>query len=110
MPVAKPKVIVVLGIMGCMPVAGTGMAWNTIQHLVGLRRLGYDVYYVEATGVWPFNATTDDCTFPVTYISTLLSRFGFRDKWAYVATHSDGRCEEDRVPADVQLRHATSVS
>ena len=53
-----------------MPVAGTGVAWNTIQHLVGLRRLGYDVYYVEATGVWPFNATTDDCTFPVTYIST----------------------------------------
>lgn len=90
--VAKPKVIVVLGIMGCIPVAGTGVAWNTIQHLVGLRRLGYDVYYVEATGVWPFNATTDDCTFPVTYISSLLSRFGFQDKWAYVAAHSDNRC------------------
>jgi hypothetical protein len=92
MYVAKPKVIVVLGIMGCIPVAGTGVAWNTIQHLVGLRRLGYDVYYVEATGVWPFNATTDDCTFPVTYISTLLNRFGFQGKWAYVAAHSDGRC------------------
>jgi hypothetical protein len=92
MHVAKPKVVVVLGIMGCMPVAGTGMAWNTIQHLVGLRRLGYDVYYVEATGVWPFNATTDDCTFPVTYISSVLSRFGFQDRWAYVAAHSDGRC------------------
>jgi hypothetical protein len=54
--------------------------------------LGYDVYYVEATGVWPFNATTDDCSFPVTYISTLLNRFGFQDRWAYVAAHSDGRC------------------
>jgi hypothetical protein len=92
MHVAKPKVIVVLGIMGCLPVAGTGVAWNTMQHLLGLRRLGYDVYYVEATGVWPFNATTDDCTFPVTYIRTLLSRFGFQHKWAYVAAHSDGRC------------------
>jgi hypothetical protein len=92
MQVAKPKVIVVLGLMGCIPVAGTGMAWNTIQHLVGLRRLGYDVYYVESTGIWPFNAVTDDCTFPVTYISTLLSRFGFDGKWAYVAAHSDGRC------------------
>jgi hypothetical protein len=68
------------------------VAWNTIQHLVGLRRLGYEVYYVEATGVWPFNATTDDCTFPVTYISSLLNRFGFQDRWAYVAAHSDGRC------------------
>lgn len=92
MDVAKSKVIVVLGIMGIMPVAGTGVAWNTIQHLVGLRRLGYEVYYVEATGVWPFNATTDDCTFPVTYISSLLNRFGFQDRWAYVAAHSDGRC------------------
>ena len=92
MAVAQPKVIVVLGIMGCIPVAGTGVAWNTIQHLMGLRRLGYEVYYVEATGVWPFNATTDDCTFPVTYISNLLNRFGFQDRWAYVAAHSDGRC------------------
>jgi hypothetical protein len=92
MYVAKPKVIVVLGIIGCIPVAGTGVAWNAIQHLVGLRRLGYDVYYVEATGVWPFNATTDDCTYPVRYISTLLSRYGFQEKWAYVAAHSDGRC------------------
>ena len=89
---AKSKVVVVLGIMGCLPVAGTGVAWNTLQHLIALRRLGYDVYYVEATAVWPFNATTDDCTFPVTYISTLLNRFGFEGKWAYVAAHSDNRC------------------
>lgn len=90
--VVKPKVVVVLGIMGCLPVAGTGVAWNTLQHLIALRRLGYDVYYVEATAVWPFNATTDDCTFPVTYISNLLNRFGFENKWAYVAAHSDNRC------------------
>jgi hypothetical protein len=89
---AKSKVVVVLGIMGCLPVAGTGVAWNTIQHLIALRRLGYDVYYVEATAVWPFNATADDCTFPVTYIGTLLNRFGFEGKWAYVAAHSDNRC------------------
>ena len=88
----KPKVVVVLGIMGCLPVAGTGVAWNTLQHLIALRCLGYDVYYVEATAVWPFNATTDDCTFPVTYIDRLLNRFGFEGKWAYVAAHSDNRC------------------
>jgi hypothetical protein len=89
---AKSQVVVVLGIMGCLPVAGTGVAWNTVQHLIALRRLGYDVYYVEATGVWPFNAISDDCTFPVSYIGTLLNRFGFQDKWAYVAAHSDNRC------------------
>jgi len=90
MQIAKPKVIVVLGIMGAIPVAG--VAWQTIHYLVGLRRLGYDVYYVETTGVWPYNAINDDCTFPVTFLDRLLSRFHFREKWAYCASHSDGRC------------------
>src|ERR1700752_2263493 len=90
MQVGKPKGGIVLGIMGAIPVAG--VAWQTIQYLVGLRRLGYDVYYVEATGIWPYNATTDDCTFPVSYLGKLLSRFHFQGKWAYCAAHSDGRC------------------
>jgi hypothetical protein len=90
MQVRKPKIVIVLGIMGAIPVAG--VAWQTIHYLVGLRRLGYDVYYVETTGIWPYNATTDDCTFPVTYLDKLLSRFRFQGKWAYCATHSDGRC------------------
>src|SRR5512144_3429793 len=64
----RSKVVVVLGIMGCLPVAGTGVAWNTAQHLIALRRLGYDVYYVESTGVWPFNGTSYDCNFPVSCI------------------------------------------
>ena len=90
MHIMKPKVIVVFGIMGVFPVAG--VAWQTIHYLVGLRRLGYDVYYIEATGVWPYNADTDDCTFPVTYLHELMSRFDFTDRWAYCATHSDHRC------------------
>jgi hypothetical protein len=90
MHVMKPKVIVVLGIMGAIPVAG--VAWQTIHYLIGLRRLGYDVYYIEATGVWPYNTETDDCTFPVNYIHTLMSRFDFADRWAYCAAHSDDRC------------------
>jgi hypothetical protein len=90
MQISKPKVVIVLGIMGAIPVAG--VAWQTIHYLVGLRRLGFDVYYVEATGVWPYNATTDDCTFPVTYLAKLLCHFQFEGKWAYCATHSDDRC------------------
>jgi hypothetical protein len=90
MHVVKPKVIVVLGIMGAIPVAG--VAWQTIHYLVGLRRLGYDVYYIEATGVWPYSAETDDCNFPVTYLREMMSRFDFGDRWAYCAAHSDHRC------------------
>jgi hypothetical protein len=90
MQIIKPKMIVVLGIMGSVPVAG--VAWQTLHYLIGLRRLGYDAYYVEATGIWPYNAVADDCTFPVHYIRDLMDRFGFEGKWAYCAAHSDGRC------------------
>ena len=40
------KKIVVLGAMSKMPVAG--IVFITMQYLVGFKRLGYDVYYVEA--------------------------------------------------------------
>ncbi|MEA2426162.1 MAG: hypothetical protein QOH13_2572, partial [Thermoleophilaceae bacterium] len=46
----RPK-IVVLGMMSKIPVAG--VVWQTLHYLVGLRRLGYDVYYVEAHAVAP---------------------------------------------------------
>ena len=41
----RPKVVL-LGMMTKMPVAG--VVWQTIHYLVGLERLGYDAYYVEA--------------------------------------------------------------
>ena len=40
--------IVVLGMTSRHPVAG--MVWLTMQYLIGLERLGYDAYYVEAHG------------------------------------------------------------
>ena len=46
----KPK-IVVLGMMSRMPVAG--VVWQTVQYLVGLERLGFAAYYVEAHAVTP---------------------------------------------------------
>ena len=45
--IARPeRTIVVLGMMTKMPVAG--VVWQTVHYLVGLRRLGWDVYYVES--------------------------------------------------------------
>ena len=48
---ADRKRIVVLGLITRMPVAGA--IWQTLHYLLGLRRLGYDVYYVEAHGITP---------------------------------------------------------
>ena len=37
-----------LGLVGQYPMAG--VAWQAIHYLVGLERLGYEVYYVEDSG------------------------------------------------------------
>jgi hypothetical protein len=77
--------VVVLGIMASSPFAG--VAWQALHYLEGLRRLGYDVFYVEDTGDWPYDAdretVTDDVTFTVGYLSRQLARWGLSDRWAY---------------------------
>src|SRR5207249_2602789 len=98
-----PKKIVLLGMMTRMPVAG--VVWQTAHYLVGLRRLGYDVYYVEAHGCTPkcfMNEPEDDgWANAAAFIDQTLRRFDFAGKWAYHARHHD-----DRVHgmSDTQLR------
>jgi glycosyltransferase involved in cell wall biosynthesis len=79
--------------MTTMPVAG--IVWLTIPYLVGLRRLGYDVYYVEAHARTPsmlMNAPEDDgAALAAGFIDRVMRRFGFEDRWAYHALHADGR-------------------
>jgi hypothetical protein len=35
------------GAMACHPLCGAGNSWAFLQYILGLRRLGFDVYYVE---------------------------------------------------------------
>jgi len=78
-------VIIVLGLLGQFPLAG--MAWQVIHHLVGLRRLGFAVYYVEETGSPPYDprakTLVDDCTYSLRFIAETLRRLGGDDAWAY---------------------------
>ena len=84
--------LVVLGMMGRMPVAG--VTWQVLHYLEGFRRLGVTTYYVEDTGEWPYdpdrNTISDDPTYAVRSIGTLLERYGFGARWAY-------RAADDRV-------------
>jgi len=77
--------VVVLGMMGRTPFAG--VAWQVLQYLEGLRRLGHDVYYVEDTETWPYdaeqNTVTDDCGYTLRYIARLMTWWGEPDRWAY---------------------------
>ena len=60
MNIARKKKIVLLGMMTKIPVAGA--VWGTMHYLVGLRRLGYEPYYVEAHARTPsmFMENEDD--------------------------------------------------
>jgi GT2 family glycosyltransferase len=92
MNIAHPAKIVVLGFLSHFPVAG--VAWQTVHYLIGLQRLGFDVYYVEAHGCNPSklmeSETDDGPALAAAYISAIMTRFGFADRWGYHALY-EGR-------------------
>ncbi len=77
--------IIVSGLIAQYPLGG--VTWDYLQYVVGLARLGHDVYYFEDTGQWPYNPLEDglarDCEFNVGYLGNIMSRFGLGTKWAY---------------------------
>lgn len=87
---SKPTVVI-LGILGRTPFAG--VAWQVLHFLQGFRRRGFDTYYVEDTGTWPYdrerNTITDDCAFTLRYIAEHMERCGLGDRWAYRAASRD---------------------
>jgi hypothetical protein len=89
----RPK-IVVLGMMSKKPVAG--IAFITMQYVVGLERLGYETYYVEAHGApptWYMNdSDPDGSAGAASFIDGVMRRFGLGDRWVFQALHGDGRC------------------
>jgi hypothetical protein len=64
-----------------------GVTWFYMHYVVGLARLGHDVYYIEDSGQWPYNPEADglleSCDFNVAYLDEVMTRFGLRDRWAY---------------------------
>ena len=90
---SRPK-IVVLGMMAKIPVPG--VVWQTIHYLLGLERLGFETYYVEAHGRTPSmlmkGAGDDGAARAAGLIDDVTRRFGLLDRWAYSAVHDDPRC------------------
>ena len=82
---SRPLRIVVLGMMGRMPLAG--VVWQVLHYLEGFRRLGFDVYYVEDTGAWPYNPEENtvaaDSSYSIGLLRQVMANYGFSDRWAY---------------------------
>ncbi|WP_027186093.1 glycosyltransferase [Desulfovibrio inopinatus] len=66
----KKRVILVTGYAATYPLGG--VAWDYLQYVIGLSRLGHEVYYLEDTGGWMFDPNrltfTDDVTANADYI------------------------------------------
>jgi hypothetical protein len=82
-----------MGFMGSCPIAG--VIWQHIHYIVGLQRLGHDVYYIEDSARLPYNPETFEVGEDFHYASSLLARlsreFEFQRRWGfcarYLATH-----------------------
>ncbi|HZD56578.1 MAG TPA: aminoglycoside phosphotransferase family protein [Anaerolineales bacterium] len=83
--------IIVTGLITQHPHLG-GITWHHLQYLLGLKRLGHDVYYFEDSGEFPYNLDggasgvdwiARDCSYNVGYLARIMARFGFEDRWAY---------------------------
>src|SRR5258705_6777152 len=89
----KRRRIVVMGFMGSCPIAG--VIWQHIHYVVGLHRLGHDVYYIEDSARLPYNPETFEVNNEFEYASRLLNRlsgeFGFTNRWAFCARYLQGQ-------------------
>ena len=70
-----------------------GMTWHYLQYLLGLKKLGWNVLYLEDTGQWTYDL--DEQTFTenpkknIDYLSNLMSRFGLESNWSFRHINGD---------------------
>ncbi len=83
-PITRGRMIV-FGLAFWYPLAG--VTYQFLHYLIGLRRLGWDVYYVEDSSRQIYNVATEDFTYDwastgnVERIGAVLDAHGFAGKW-----------------------------
>ncbi|MEY2497640.1 MAG: hypothetical protein QOD12_1196 [Verrucomicrobiota bacterium] len=88
----KRKRLIVMGFMGSCPIAG--VIWQHIHYIVGLQRLGHDVFYIEDSARLPYNPDTFEVNNEFDYAARILEQiaaeFGFRYRWSFCARYLPG--------------------
>jgi hypothetical protein len=100
---SKPKgKIIVFGILFWYPLAG--VTFQFLHYLLGLRRLGYDPYYIEDSGRWIYdpdlNDLSPDASRNIAAVMPTLQAYGLGDRWAFRGNYPDGKCyglTEDQI-------------
>ena len=85
--------LIVVGTLASDPYAG--MAWMHMQIVIGLLRLGHNVYYFETTSTWPYNPNLetrgDNVDYSIPYLKKVAQSFGIDDRWAYRCSFSKNK-------------------
>lgn len=93
-PPATRGVIVVWSLIASLPIPGT--TWHRLQYLAGLRRLGFDVWYVEELDRWlnrpgDYKRTTRyDAN--LRYLRRVMELIGFEDRWIFRPPGNEQLC------------------
>src|SRR5678816_2940418 len=86
------KRVVVMGFMANIPIAG--VVWQHLHYIVGLQRLGHEVYYIEDSARLPYDPVageiTNDYSYALKYLARLATQFGFEGRWAFCARYLPG--------------------
>jgi hypothetical protein len=84
--------IVVLGYLVKGPLAG--FAWHHLQYVLGLARLGHDVYFVEDSGDFPQcydpqrNTLDSDPTYGLGFAARAFEQVAMSTRWTYYDSHT----------------------
>ncbi|MEQ1860428.1 MAG: glycosyltransferase [Chthoniobacteraceae bacterium] len=82
---------IVTGYMARCPIAG--VIWQHIHYIVGLQRLGHEVFYIEDSTAHPYHPLAFDYTADWSYTAEIMPKlarqFGF--EWGYRARWLDDR-------------------
>lgn len=78
-----------MGFMGSCPIAG--VIWQHLHYIVGLQRLGHEVYYIEDSARLPYDPVTFEVNNDFTYAAKLLAKladeFNFKSRWSFCARY-----------------------
>lgn len=91
---AEPLRILVLGYIVRGPLGG--LAWHHLQYVLGLHRLGHEVYFLEDSEDYAacYDPTTDtvgtDPTYGLDFAARAFARLELSDRWAYRDAHRSG--------------------
>ncbi len=106
-----PKKVVVTGMIATYPVGG--VAWDYGQYLLGLERMGWDVYYLEDTGGPTYDPVRGeygpDPTVGIAFLQTVLSQLSPKlgKRWHFRSmnddTHGIDAADFERIVADADL-------